>query len=134
MKITWNSRVLAAIVSAAVVAVVIRALVLIGPIGEQRKMKFDARRVSDFQQIASSIDAYAGTHKALPESLRKLEKEQGLPLPIIDQETGKAYTYKVISDDTYELCAQFSGESRERFDYRWGHKAGPACFRLRVRL
>jgi hypothetical protein len=129
-----NGKLFAAIVSAAVIAVIIRALLLIGPLDEQRKMKFDARRVSDLQQLTASIDAYAASHKALPESLNELEKEQAVHVPIMDPETGNLYSYKVISADTYELCAQFSGASADRLDYRWGHRAGNACFRMKVRL
>jgi hypothetical protein len=124
---------LAAIASVLVVAAVIRGLFMIGPLDEQRKRKFDEKRIADLQQASTSINYYYSTHHELPEHLTALAGEPGLKIQLIDPETSDPYSYKKLSADTYELCAKFSMESDDRMDFRWSHKAGKTCYRLTVR-
>ena len=62
----------------AVVAVV-RGLVMIGPLDEQRDRECDERRLSDIQRIVSCVELYYRTHQELPESLDTLAKQLAKP-------------------------------------------------------
>jgi hypothetical protein len=127
-----KERLLAAAFTLLVIAAVIRALFMIGPIGEQRQRKFDEKRLSDLQRISSSINYYFTTHSELPGQLDVLVKEAGMNIPIRDPETGKLYEYHKISSERYELCATFSLGSGDQTELRWSHKAGHACFSMSV--
>lgn len=133
MRRAGKEGLLAVVVSLLVVAAVVRGLVMIGPIDEQRDRKFDERRLSDIQRIAASVEFYYRDHHELPGSLAVLATLPGAKLPLADPQTGKAYGYHRLSADTYELCATFALQSGESTPLRWAHKAGQACFRLNVR-
>jgi len=75
--------VLALAASLLVAAAVIRGLVMIGPIEEQRARRFDERRLSDLRRIASSLDDYYRLHHELPDSLDRLAKQPGVRLSLI---------------------------------------------------
>ncbi|ARM30802.1 hypothetical protein [Prosthecochloris sp. HL-130-GSB] len=132
MRLAGKGWILAIAVSLLVAAAVVRGLVMIGPIDEQRSRKFDQRRLSDLQRIASAVELYYRTYDELPDSLGVLETLPG-SASLLDPESGKPYTYRPVSADSYELCAVFALESDESTALRWSHKAGPACFRLKVR-
>ena len=133
MRLFGNGWMLGIAVSLLVAAAVVRGLFMIGPIEEQRKRKFDERRLSDLQRIASSVEFYYRTHDELPDNLDVLATLPEGSVPRMDPESGKPYTYRRISADSYELCATFALASDESMPLRWAHKAGPACFRHRVR-
>ncbi|MBF0585402.1 hypothetical protein INT08_03185 [Prosthecochloris sp. N3] len=133
MKRVGKGWVLGVAVSLLVAAAVVRGLFMIGPIEEQRNRRFDERRLADLQRIASSVEFYYRSYDELPESLNALERLPESRVPRLDPESGEPYTYRRISAEFYELCATFALESGESTGLRWAHKAGPACFRLRVR-
>ncbi len=132
MKPVGKDGALGIVVSLLVVAAVVQGLFMIGPIDEQRSRKFDERRLSDLRRIASSVEFYHRNHKELPENLDTLAKQPGSHVSLVDPESGKPYTYRRLSPETYELCATFALESDESTALRWSHKAGRACFRLSV--
>ena len=133
MRLFEKGWMLGVALSLLVTAAVVRGLFMIGPIEEQRNRKFDDRRLSDLQRIASSVEFYYRTHDELPDSLGVLATLPGGSVPRMDPESGKPYRYRRISADSYELCATFALASDESMPLRWAHKAGPACFRHRVR-
>ncbi len=133
MKSFGKDRVLAAVAVVLVVAAVIRGLFMIGPLDEQRKRKFDDKRKADLQQVVTLIDYYYSTHHELPEHIGVVFKETGINSLPLDPETGESYSYRIISADTYELCAKFSMKSDDRTDFRWAHNTGKTCYRLSVR-
>ncbi|HUE72496.1 MAG TPA: DUF5671 domain-containing protein [Pirellulaceae bacterium] len=118
-----------------------------------RLRRFDERRVSDLQAIADAIERmsierdFDGDHRnarlkrPLPESLDQLNEwlrdDFSRQVTLFDPQTAKPYEYRVKSETTYELCAEFSlsdtvgrtswsyGSSRE-----WNHPSGRHCFEI----
>ncbi|HWR01311.1 MAG TPA: hypothetical protein VN371_05560 [Chlorobaculum sp.] len=133
MKSFGKDRALAAIAVVLVVAAIIRGLFMIGPLDGQRKRKFDDKRTADLQQVATLIDYYYTTHHELPEYIGMVYRETGINRLPLDPETGESYSYRIISSDSYELCAKFSMKSDDRTDFRWAHNTGKTCYRLSVR-
>ena len=118
-----------------------------------RLRRFDERRVSDLQAIVNAIERMAverefyGGHRTarlkrpLPQSLDQLNEwlraDFSREVALFDPQTAKPYEYRVKSETTYELCAEFSlsvvtgeaswsyGSSRE-----WNHPPGRHCFEI----
>jgi hypothetical protein len=131
VKPVLKNRIPGVLALAVVLAAVSFGLSIIGPPGVQREKKLDARRISDLQLIAASIDLFYSRHGELPESLVMLEKEPGGRTNISDPQTGAAYFYTRISLVSYRLCARFSRESGSNEARTvWAHNAGEFCFQL----
>jgi len=132
---------------------VVGGLWLAGSPAKERDRQFDQRRENDLQQIAGEVDAYFGSHSALPESLEAIRASGATyyPFTTVDPVTREQYEYRAISDATFELCATFDAESGEtdmygnprmpvpmmepsmagKGGYRsWIHGAGRTCFTL----
>jgi hypothetical protein len=124
-------RIVAAAAPVAVAAAVIAGLFAFGLPGEQRKARFDERRVEDLQKISRAIDFYWKRHRQLPQSLANLSGEPGVaPIPN-DPAHGSAYEYQVSGADTYRLCAVFDRNSDETASGYWWHGPGRHCFDLK---
>ena len=131
-----SRRVVAYVASAVVAAAVAGALVIMGPPSEERRRRLDEMRRGDLNLLSIAVDNYHYSQGRLPESLDELAA-----VPTVryrsrsDPETGLAYDYRVVDDNTYELCAAFGGEGGDAaYDDRfWAHRAGPKCFQLDVR-
>jgi hypothetical protein len=131
MKALQSGPVLMALVSAIVIAAIAAGLWLIGSPKEQRIRRIDGRRLGDLQSIERQIDVYWTRHEALPESLQALQGEPGLAPAPIDPVRGEPYSYRLLDEDSYELCAVFDTVSRD--PELWAHEKGPACFRFDVK-
>jgi hypothetical protein len=121
---------------AAVFASMIAGLVMVGPPSEARARKLDDRRVEDLRSLAGAVDLYWSRRGALPASLQEATREQRDSSPVGDPLTGHPYSYRVISVDSYELCADFQRAS-EREGRAWGiwsHGRGRRCFERNLRL
>jgi len=132
-----RTRILATAVTVAVIAVVIAAVVTLGPPGAQRERRLDAARVSDLQVIQNAVMGYVARHEALPPDLATLAREPGYALSTSDPQTGAPYVYEVTGATSYRLCASFTTDTAnegrdERPDYtysvEWAHGAGRQCF------
>ena len=132
-----KTRILAIAVSLAVGAVVIAAVVIIGPPAAQRERRLDAARISDLEIIQNAVTAYVERHAALPSDLPALAREPGYALSIADPQTGAPYVYEVTGATSYRLCARFTTDTAregrdERLDYpysvEWAHGAARQCF------
>jgi type II secretory pathway pseudopilin PulG len=128
---------LAIVVSIAVFAAVIAAVVTIGPPSAQRERRLDAARISDLESIQNAVAAYVERHAALPADLPALAREPGYALSIADPQTGAPYVYQVTGATSYRLCASFTTDTAregrdERPDYTysvdWAHGAARQCF------
>jgi hypothetical protein len=122
---------------AVVVTAVIGGLILLGSPTQERMRRLDARRVVDLRAVASAVDLYWTRHGSLPSSPEELSKEPGVSVKPLDPETGHRYEYRILSGNTYELCAHFAHDAAEEQgtlhkDF-WSHGAGRQCFRLEVR-
>jgi hypothetical protein len=129
-------RVLGYVATAAVAAAVVVALVIMESPSEARRRRLDEMRRADLHLLSIAVDNYHYSRDRLPESLDELAA-----VPTVryrsrnDPETGLAYDYRVVDDNSYELCATFAGEGGDAaYDDRfWAHGAGPKCFQLDVR-
>jgi hypothetical protein len=122
-----------------VAASVVGGLMLIGPPSTQRIRRLDARRVSDLQGIARTLDLYWTRHKALPTELGALAKEGGWEVAGRDPESGLSYPYRLTGEKSFELCATFAMELVDQFRVpiestsrvgMWAHGRGAQCFAL----
>jgi len=118
----------------AVLAVVIVGVTLLDSPAQERLRRLDERRLDDLRSITCKLDIYWTREGTLPSSLEELADEPGVFIELYDPESGQPYEYRVLSSNTYELCAQFSrdtAEERDRF-YRenWSHGPGRHCFEL----
>jgi hypothetical protein len=98
--------------------------------------RIDAQRVADLHSVASAIDLYCTRHKSLPASLEALSREPGGSVKLLDRDTKRPYEYRMLSDNTYELCAHFARDSTDQSDALnknfWAHGQGRQCFNLKV--
>ena len=118
----------------AVLAVVIVGVTLLDSPAQERLRRLDERRVDDLRSISAELDIYWTREGTLPSSLEDLAKEPGIFMELHDPETGRPYEYRVLSSNTYELCAEFArdtadGQGRPYRDY-WSHGQGRHCFEL----
>ncbi len=125
---------LAAIISSVIIAIsIVSGFFIIGTPAEQRARRFDERRIDDLQFLQVQVIDYWRREGKLPQSLAELYQTFVDAEPPRDPVSGKEYDYKVKSDDTFELCAEFALPSREdgvesKFGNKWQHPAGYYCF------
>lgn len=128
--------VLGGVIVAVVGAVVAAGLVFVGTPEEARLRKIDDRRVRDLSDIATSLDSYWNTNQRLPSTLDDAARG-GLASVPRDPVTGEGYTYRIVDDLHYELCATFDRTADEppsmnRLPF-WSHGSGRQCFTIEVR-
>ena len=130
MKAPAGRKVLVAITVVAVVAAVITAIVMLGPPSEARARRLDARRERELQGIGASVEAYSTSTGHLPLTLDEISRQSGAPgLPARDPVTGLPYSYRIVDEKSYELCATFDRAADQRFaGDLWTHGAGNRCF------
>jgi len=122
----------------AVVIVVVVAISLLDSPAQQRLARLDERRIADLREIANAIDLYWVSESRLPAQLADLSDEAGYFDELVDPETGTSYEYRVIDEDTYELCATFSTENAASdrdpyFHGLWQRGIGRQCYHLEAR-
>jgi hypothetical protein len=125
---------LVALAIAAVVASVVGGLLLLGSPQEARERILDARRIAEIRTIANAVDLYWTRQGHLPVSLVALSQGQGIQIHRFDPETKRPYDYRVLGDNSYELCAEFARDAAQdglipQGDF-WAHGSGSQCFRL----
>jgi hypothetical protein len=130
-----GKRILIAAASVVVVSV-ITGIVIIGSPTEGRFQQLDAGRISDLRGIMAASDLYWSRSERLPSSLEELAEDPRTAVNTIDPGSAESYEYRVLDEDTYELCATFDRESpsppgRSAADF-WRHAAGHQCFALEV--
>jgi hypothetical protein len=121
----------AIVVVGAAVAV---GIAIVGPPGRLRDGKLDQRRVSNLEDISALVESYRQRHKALPVDLTALGQEPGARVAT-DPQSSVPYSYEVISEKSYRLCATFATDSaddrryeRYRTSADWMHGVGKQCF------
>jgi len=92
-------------------------------------VRADAQDVEALAQIAQQVNfAWMRTPHALPESLDKIPGRKKHSV------SGKSFVYRPKHDSTYELCAMFATDNRQRSDTNtgdfWLHPKGEYCFQL----
>jgi hypothetical protein len=136
-------KILAWIVSFAVVISIILGFFIIGTPAVQRDRRFDEQRVSDLQTLQNQIINYWTQKEFLPPQLSGLEDSiSGFIVPV-DPESKLSYEYKITDSLSFELCATFETSGNDRgvsfkgvsspysvgsFQQNWDHKAERTCF------
>ena len=117
------------------VAAVVAGVIVAGTPAKGRMQRLDRVRADDLRAIMTAVDRYWSQHEQLPASLRDLAADPRAEVPVTDPASGTEYEYRIVDDDSYELCAVFDlasiTERRERGTF-WLHDAGRNCFALDV--
>ncbi|MCP6720272.1 MAG: DUF5671 domain-containing protein [Patescibacteria group bacterium] len=119
----------------------------------ERVRRFDERRVQNLQSIQRELINYWQAKESLPQNLSGLRDDIRGFVPPRDPETGEAYSYSVLGDKQFELCATFktSNEGLETIEGKplpaprgvrspvpvlisesWLHSVGEECFRRTI--
>jgi hypothetical protein len=112
---------------------------------EAREMKLDQEQINSLSGMEGRINDHFQLNKTLPENIDVLYVGNSAPQA---PEGRPAYTYSVIDEDTYELCAFFARPSTQSDDVtrpmpsaiesiknpynNWDHGAGETCFERTV--
>ncbi|MHB1316677.1 MAG: DUF5671 domain-containing protein [Minisyncoccota bacterium] len=96
-------------VSILIIISIIIGFSVIGSPRTQRLVKYDQSKVYDLQNIASQVRYFYETNKVLPASLEELAQSNTYGgFTYTDSQTNKAYVYKIINVNTFEVCAEFN--------------------------
>jgi type II secretory pathway pseudopilin PulG len=132
-----RAQIIGGLLAAVVLAAIIAGLLLIGSPADERARRLDERRVADLTNISNAIDLYWTRQMKLPSSLDELKQEPGGNVSLRDPITDEEYEYRQLEGETYELCAEFDGQSpqsdRREVAGFWSHAAGRYCFRRDAR-
>jgi len=108
---------------------------------QARKNAYDQTRINNLQEIKYAVDNYYQEFKKVPASFEELKTVQGY-ITTIDPKTGNSYEYRVVSSDSFELCAEFDNSNKVKQDGNntypvyndFLHDAGRQCFTRKVNL
>lgn len=92
---------------------IIVGFMVIGSPREQRELRLDSQRVSDLQSLQWQVISYWQGKATLPTSLDEVSDPIRGGFVPTDPQSGEPYEYQKISNLSFELCANFSRESRE---------------------
>ncbi len=128
------------IVALVVVAAIVYGIVIIGSPASQRAKMMDDQRVNDLSNIQNQIVYSQWENKGeVPATLEALKDPiSGFTIPT-DPETKQSYEYKMISKNSFELCATFKTVVSTTTDTtkpvmypytneNWQHGAERTCF------
>lgn len=106
-----------------------------------RQIKQDMAMLQKFDKIDGAINSYVAEQKKMPVSLVELRKKNDyiLESDLKNMVDNKAIEYKVKSNGSYEICANFlrsnkddKSSENEYMNGRWSHDAGHQCFQREV--
>jgi hypothetical protein len=121
---------------------IVAGFFIIGSPATQRRIRFDNERVNDLSMIQGQVVEYFRQKGRLPGDLTGLKDDiSGFAAPL-DPGTRTAYEYRVMSDVSFELCANFELASDKNksgavpypvhpydlYNSTWNHQAGRTCF------
>lgn len=124
-----NRKVIGALATAVVAALVVAGLFAIGSPATARKYKADQERRIRLDQIHYVLSAHVREEGALPRSLEEIDEEvlrhAGYGGDVRrDPESGEFFEYVRESDREYEVCAGFETGSDDRRSQDFGYPAG----------
>jgi hypothetical protein len=112
-----------------VAAMVIFGFAHVGAPSRQRLLRADQRRIADLYQLSSRLELRWSSRHTLPPRLDELGGAS-----LADPLTHAPYEYRPEQASQYQLCANFSAESRRDGQggnsTSWFHPAGHYCFAL----
>ena len=133
MSASLGTRILTAATAVTVVSV-IAGIVIVGSPAQGRLEQLDAARISDLQSITYAIDSAFRTDSVLPTSLEELSRDPRTQVNTMDPGTLAPYEYRVIDEDSYQLCATFDRDASDPAlrapTAFWAHPVGRHCFDL----
>jgi hypothetical protein len=115
------------------IAAIVAGVMVAGTPAEGRMQRLDRVRAGDLRAIATSIDAFWQRQERLPDSLGELVADPRAQVSVDDPDTEQEYEYRILGEDSYELCAVFALASipnNRAPDAFWLHSAGRHCFSL----
>lgn len=144
MSSTKSLKVLGWGVSIVVLAAIVGGFFIVGSPARQRLLNFDQRRVEHLQSIQSQIVYYWQQKGSLPAKLADLQSSISGFTPPADPETGTDYEYVILSNLSFQLCANFKLPTEsaaspyaskpipagfsDPYSQNWTHDAGRVCF------
>lgn len=110
----------------------------------QQELNKDNNKSDQLSAINRYVSIFATNHRQLPKSLLELKNDYP---NINNQNANQTIEYKIISENSYELCADFTTDTlvsnknssgltygmTETTDFR-RHPKGPKCFSLSIQL
>ncbi len=126
------------LISAAVVMLIllVTGFMLIDSPAQNREKAYDVQRVNDLRSIKNAVNLYYDNNGELPTKTDDLRINDDA---LVDPRTEEPYTYEVISEDQFRLCATFTTNSEEqegsrpvydKFDLEFAHETGENCFTI----
>src|SRR3989344_1090537 len=105
------ARIIAGIVSLAVLASIVAGFFIMGSPMKQRLLRFDQEKINNLQNIQWQVVNLWQLKRTLPKTLADLEDPiSGFVVPI-DSQTGEPYSYRITDNLSFELCAVFNEKS-----------------------
>ena len=121
-----------------VAAAIVSSFFIIGSPADTRLQKLDEKRINDLSSIQNGIVNYWQQKSKLPSSLGELNNDLNYFTVPRDTENDKDYTYEVLGQYQFKLCADFSTESNAEapdavpmiygMESKWLHPKGNVCF------
>ncbi|MFA5770728.1 MAG: DUF5671 domain-containing protein [Patescibacteria group bacterium] len=139
-------KILAVTLSVIVLGSVVAGFFIIGTPFAQRNRRFDEQRVQDLQMLQNQLLNYWTQKGVLPDQILLLNDSiSGFVVPT-DPKSKQAYEYRVIDQQTFELCADFAVASDKNsmvnstryampydsFNQNWDHQVGRGCFNRKI--
>jgi hypothetical protein len=117
---------------------IIASFFLVGSPTDRRLQRLDEKRVNDLSSIQGEVLSYWQQKNKLPENLSQLNNDLNYFTVPKDTENNKDYTYEILGQRQFKLCADFSTESNADIPYatpatygmesKWSHGKGNVCF------
>ncbi len=131
-------------------AAIVTGIIVAGSPSEERSRRLDDQRSENLMNIHSLVESYAQSHGQVPESLDEIDYQYQPRELSLDPETSVPLSYEVVTDKSYEICAQFAAVGTETDQWGnkrpmisklggestsfWKHDAGETCWTLDVAL
>lgn len=100
------------ILGAAVVAVIVAGLSIVGTPGTARNREMDSIRIQNFSAISQRVNTFYTINKYLPTQISEIKNSSASygysNISYQDPVTKKEYDYKVINSTSYSLCTTFA--------------------------
>jgi hypothetical protein len=128
-----SGKVLAAGLIGAIILGVVLAAMQLDPPSIVHARHLDSSRVQQLNQAEMQVENFARAAKHLPARLENLWAENPYSRDIfLDPETGSPLEYRVLKDNTFELCATFltasKGSPALAYESNWKHPSGHFWF------
>jgi len=131
-------KIIACLVSVVVLTGVGFGFYTVGTPWQQRSRNLDRTRVTDLQALERAVFDYHRQNSSLPKELTDLKGSFAYtPMPA-DPETKEPYEYRVVDQNSFELCATFKTKPVSDYsrypvlDSKWNYEPGRKCFSSKV--